>query len=346
MTYGYCKNPTGIESPYTLPQAIALRIVSESYNRMSMDNLAVVVLDVRELAATVDEAVPAHEQPCLSGICPCLLGLSLSIRYAVTTWVSDMFGTLCRLVSAAAHKAAPDSKQHAADFVADLARPSSVAEFQSLATAASIGDREQPGGSDCVDCYGKVPLVWPGVDAEASQLLDVHLPLCDTHHVLETSDGLFVVGKDMLPVMSDPKDSHSKPLASLSEDLSPTAKDSKLSQGERAHNSASSPVVKGSAIVCRTAPIVPLPAQATASRLEAANQYQHPQETAVKPHSYLLVQRFASAVSIAADHMHVHPLLGLEELQLEASVPAHQQPGIEDHGVEHDGRQLLVSFAR
>jgi hypothetical protein len=62
ISYSYCPLPTGIVAPYTLPQAIAFRIVNEAYNRMSMDNLAVAVLDVREAAAAAAAARMRQQQ--------------------------------------------------------------------------------------------------------------------------------------------------------------------------------------------------------------------------------------------------------------------------------------------
>jgi hypothetical protein len=69
VSYSYCRRQAGTPAPYSLPQAVAVRLVDEAYNRLSMDNIAAVVLDVRAVAAAAaagDSSVAAaphrHQQ--------------------------------------------------------------------------------------------------------------------------------------------------------------------------------------------------------------------------------------------------------------------------------------------
>lgn len=284
-TYAYCKNPTNITSPYTLPQAIALRLVGEAYNRMSMDNLAVVVLDVRALAASsATEARQAAHPPARQGFVA-----------AGMKWFSSLLAMLHRRVS------------------------SSLGEI--LQPHVALPQHTHNALLEAEDSDALHALL--AADVEALQALDVTLPVCNIHELIDTSEGLFVGPRAVSPHGSSGlqlpqaggKLDAAEPLQG-SDLLHPDSSDSAYNV-DTLHGAG----VNGAAIMCQG-----IPASTDKHHPQAIDDLVNTQQL----HSFRLVEQVASAVHVQADHLHLHPVLGIDELGvLSAEATTSLAPGPE-----------------
>jgi hypothetical protein len=310
ISYSYCPLPTGIVAPYTLPQAVAFRIVNEAYNRMSMDNLAVAVLDVREAAAA---AANMRRQQQQQSSCAAQSGSSAG---------SVSVGT--------------------------VSKSQGLIVSSSSSSNGVYGKGTDQAGSD------KFTGEFTAEELEALEFLQ--LPHCE----LQAPEGAAAAaavtdsaaaaasqqGRRVPTPASDRKSSSSSSSSSDMTALQRLLPTMQWGGGSGSAAPLSPSLAEGSALMCG----------APDSKQPSHHHHHQQQQQAgtagdragelLGVHQYVLVQRMADAATAEAGHCHLHPVLGVDEVQLEDGEDATVDKGGSDeeqHGQHPQQQQHSLS---